>query len=122
MLVVMVGWVFFRADDFGHAFRYVGEMFTPGAGESLPLGLVVLMSPEVITAFVLGAILSFPVVPALMDRIGRPRVGRHLAHAEQRLDTHYVHALPVSLLLVGFLLSSALLVSNTLNPFLYFRF
>jgi hypothetical protein len=33
-----------------------------------------------------------------------------------------VHALPIPLLVAGFVLSIAILVGSTLNPFLYFRF
>ena len=73
-------------------------------------------------AFVAGAVLAWPTLPALLDRLGVPRYGRTAAIAEARLDTLHVHALPTLLLLVGFAVSVALLAGSTLNPFLYFRF
>ena len=121
MLVVMVGWVFFRASDLHHAVVYLKRMLHPFSAP-LPLDLTVLMTPEVRTAMLVGAVLSFPVLPALLDKLGKPRIERSPRIAEARLDTHYTHALPVWLLLLGFVLSCALLAGSTLNPFLYFRF
>jgi alginate O-acetyltransferase complex protein AlgI len=122
VLAVMVGWVFFRADSLSHAVRYLRRMFSPSAIGPLPVDTGLLLTPEVMMAIVAGVALSFPLLPALLDRIGVPRIERSPRIPEQRLDTHYVHALPVALLLAGFVLSCALLAGTSLNPFLYFRF
>ena len=118
LLVVLVGWVFFRADGLHRALEYLAGMFAPGALWRHDTGLLVLLNAEVIAAFVLGAILAFPSVPRLLERWGTPR-------AEAGLDVHdtrAVHALPVALLIGGLVLSVAHLVNSSLNPFLYFRF
>jgi alginate O-acetyltransferase complex protein AlgI len=121
-LVVVIGWVFFRASSFEHALRYVRELFDPATFYRLPLDVRIMLTPEVILALLAGAIFSFPTLPAFLDLVGVERISRSAQIREARLDTLYVHPLPVSLLLIGFVLSCALLSSTTLNPFLYFRF
>ena len=124
LAAVMLGWVFFRAGDLGHALQYIARLFGGGVRGSVadPMPLPLLATPEVWTALVVGCLLSFPLLPTLLDRMHRPRIARSQAIAEARLDTLYVHALPIWLLVAGFVLGVALLVGNSLNPFLYFRF
>ena len=121
---VMLGWVFFRAGDLSHALAYIARLFDGGISGSAtdPMPLPLLATPEVWAALIIGCLLSFPLLPAVFDRLRKPRIARSPAIAEARLDTLYVHALPISLLVAGFVLATALLVGNSLNPFLYFRF
>lgn len=118
LLVVMVGWVFFRAPNLAHALQYVRAMFAPHRQPAPDLDLLFLLSPEVLVAFAAGAVLA---LPALLDRLRFERY-EHTGGFEPHMDPTYVHRLPVVWLLTGFLLSAALLVGSTLNPFLYFRF
>lgn len=122
MLVVVVGWVFFRADSFKHGVRYIGRMFIPSNIHPASMDFRILVNPEVIVAYLAGAIFAFPILTWILDQLGQSRIARSPSIAEERLDTVFVHRLPVSLLLVGFVLCCALLASTTLNPFLYFRF
>lgn len=122
MLVVMVGWVFFRADSFNHALLYLQGMMGLGGLAPLPIEMSLLVTPEVLVALFFGILFSFPVLPKALDLLSRPCIDRSRQIVEQRLDTLHVHALPVGLLLLGFGLSCAMLASTTLNPFLYFRF
>jgi alginate O-acetyltransferase complex protein AlgI len=120
--VVMVGWVFFRADNLTHALLYLRHLFDPTQFYFLAVETRILLTPEVLVALVAAVALSFPIVPALLDAAGKKRFSRSLEIREARLDTLYVHPQPVALLLGGFVLSCALLSGSTLNPFLYFRF
>jgi len=122
LLVVMVGWVLFRAVDLSHAAQYLKVMFAPSRAVPPDIGALLLLSPETLLAFGLGIVLAWPSLPALLDRCGVRRHDRSSHIVEERLDTAYVHRLPVALLLGGFVLSCALLAGSTLNPFLYFRF
>lgn len=122
MLVVMTGWVFFRAGDFVHALAYLRTLVQVAPGRTLPLDTVALLSPEVGAGMVLGVLFAFPLLPWLFDRVGSSRLARSPRITENRMDTLHVHALPVAVLLLGFAMSCALLASSTLNPFLYFRF
>ena len=122
MLVVMVGWVFFRADNFAHAILYLRGMFDLKGLTLLPVEVSMLITPEVLTALFFGILFSFPIWPKALDFIARQRMSRSPRIREERLDTLHVHAIPVGLLLLGFAVSCAMLASTSLNPFLYFRF
>ncbi len=121
LLVVMVGWVFFRAETLSHALKYLHAMAALHRINELDASARLLLSPEVWVAFAAGLIFAVPTLPKLLDLLRCQRHGR-LEAIEARLDPLYVHRLPTALLLVGFIVSVALLVGSSLNPFLYFRF
>jgi alginate O-acetyltransferase complex protein AlgI len=118
LLVVLVGWVFFRAESLSRALDYLTSMFAPQALWRGDAHLLALLNAEVAAAFLLGAILAFPTLPALLERWGTPRADDSCAAA----DTRAVHVLPVGVLIAGLGISVAHLVNASLNPFLYFRF
>lgn len=118
VLIVMVGWVIFRAADLPSAGHYLQAMFAPKAFWNGDAGLLVLLNAEVLTALVLGVILSFPTLPTLLARLGTPRADTLVGLEETRA----AHILPVALLFGGLVLSVAHLANSSLNPFLYFRF
>src|SRR5262249_20053168 len=80
------------------------------------------LTPEVVLALCVGAVLAYPVLPALLDHLRIARIGRRVDVADPEMDTLYIHPLPRALLLLGLVLSSAMLTGDSLNPFLYFRF
>ncbi len=122
LLVVMVGWVFFRATDIAHAMDYLAVMFDPGAFKPLGLGLTYLLDTEMQAAFVAGIILAFPTLPWILTRLKAPTSDAPSPHLPAHLDTRAAFLLPTPILAAGFLLSIAVLINSTLNPFLYFRF
>jgi alginate O-acetyltransferase complex protein AlgI len=94
-VVVLVGWVFFRAEGLGSALRYLRAMF--GGGASAPMPARSFLTLEVEIALAVGVLLamvpfSMPRVPAM---IGQMTV------------------LALSILSVA---------AGTYNPFIYFRF
>ncbi|MBS0361383.1 MAG: MBOAT family protein [Proteobacteria bacterium] len=121
VLVVMVGWVFFRADSLPLALDYLGRMIRP---ISVPadIPLILLVNAQSMTALAAGTLLAAPLLPALLERLRAPRAEQPRPDLPARLDTRSVHAMPVPLLAAGFVVSVALLASSSLNPFLYFRF
>lgn len=121
MLVVMTGWIFFRADNLDQALVVVRAMFGMHDGY-LAVPLQPMLTVEVVTAMVLGAICMVPFVPWLFDRLGKARIADTMRYSGPNADTLDVHVMPVWMLAFAFLLSSALLATSTLNPFLYFRF
>lgn len=121
LLVVMVGWVFFRADDFKHGTKIVAAMFGFGSGTSWD-PLPAWIGPEALIAFVAGAILSFPIVPFILERVKAVRIPGPGVPGRTHLELYEVSAIPIPLLLCGLLMSICLLASSSLNPFLYFRF
>ncbi|THD64867.1 MBOAT family protein [Phenylobacterium sp.] len=122
LLVVMVGWVFFRADDLPRALAYLAQMAQPARFFPPDAALSVILDAQTLTALVAGTLFAAPLLPALMQRLRAPRAEPPRPDLPGRLETRSVHALPIPLLAAGFVLSVALLVGSTLNPFLYFRF
>jgi alginate O-acetyltransferase complex protein AlgI len=122
VLVVMVGWVFFRADDLPQALAYLGQMVQPGRFLAPDAGLSILLNAQTLAALVAGTMFAAPLLPALMAWLRTARAEPPRPDLPGRLETRSVHALPIPLLAAGFVLSVAILVGSTLNPFLYFRF
>ena len=122
MLVVMVGWVFFRADSLPHALHVLAQMAQPARFLAPDAALSLLLNAQSVAALAAGSLLAAPLLPALMERLRTPRAEPPRPDLPGRLETRSVHALPIPLLAAGFVLSIAILVGSTLNPFLYFRF
>jgi alginate O-acetyltransferase complex protein AlgI len=124
ILVVMVGWVIFRATSltqFKGFLLAMGGQQAPLEAHLIPRG--VWLTPEVMAAMLLGVLFAVPLFPALLDRLGyaRMRAGMHQMQ-EMRHNTMCVRQLPSVILIPAFILCLALLATSSLNPFLYFRF
>ena len=122
LLVVMVGWVFFRADSLPLALSYLGEMGQFQHFRAPEPGLAVLLNAQSLAALALGSLFAAPLLPALLQAARTARAESPRPDLPGRLETRSVHALPIPLLTAGFVLSAAILAGSTLNPFLYFRF
>jgi alginate O-acetyltransferase complex protein AlgI len=119
LLVVMMGWVLFRADTFAGATNYFAALF--GLTHSLysqPLARYA--GNEALWAIGLGIVFSF---------LSWNRVKDYCALHNQRLSGKTAGALEniggvleVALIFVVLLISAAWLAGGTYNPFIYFRF
>jgi alginate O-acetyltransferase complex protein AlgI len=112
LLVVLFGWVLFRAPDLPAALSYASAMLGLGAGEPGLYQPAQFLEPSVRIALVAGAIGSVPWWPRLRAwRVARE--GPAVAGLE----------LAGTLWLLGVLGGSVVLLSSgTHNPFIYFRF
>jgi len=113
LLVVMVGWVFFRIPSFHGALELLGKMFgivRAGLGASPASSYLNSWGGLML---VIGALLSFPVAEwvwyRLLDRAGAQGV------------TVAEFTAPLGLIAL-FVFSVMFLAAATYNPFLYFRF
>lgn len=114
MLVVMLAFVLFRADTFEQGLHFLSQMFI-GWGPLSPEANVLLsaqITPLFLFTLVLGAVGSFPWLPAVRRRVERlPEV------AQRRVDVF------TSVLCVGLLVICLLtLAGGAYSPFIYFRF
>jgi alginate O-acetyltransferase complex protein AlgI len=109
LLVVMVGWVLFRATSLAGAVAFLSAM--AGLGPSLPTPFAVSwhLTPEVAIALAAGVIGSTPVVPWLARR---PR------HAP-RTGLEWASVAALSLILLASVLQMA---ARSYSPFIYFQF
>ena len=121
MLVVLMGWVVFRAPDLPHAIAYYRAMFGAAGFRAPDPGLRLLLDNETLLAMAAGVVFAAPTLPWLLERLRAPRLAPS-AVLEPRLDTRGVHVLANPVLLAGLTLSVAHLAGSSLNPFLYFRF
>ncbi len=122
LVVVMVGWVFFKAATFAQALTFLGAMAGLGEGAGIQYYPALYLNPEVTLALVAGVLGSLPVVPFLarlregfaVSGLGRSGFGLVF---EPVLESVRVVALGLLLLVSGMLLAG-----GTYNPFIYFRF
>ena len=109
LLAVLFGWVLFRAPDLAYAIGYWGRMLVPHTAGAACTALRFL-DGRTILLLALGILLCGPAQTVL------PRLRSALFDQE---DTGWAQ---VALLMALFLYCIVLLVSNTYNPFIYFRF
>lgn len=102
LLIVMIGWVFFRADSLPHALDYLTLLAGWGSTETPALSVFTLAGRGTLAAFIIGA--TAAVIPAnLTTRIRNSGMG------------------DVGILLL-LLLCLLTVMSGAYSPFLYFRF
>jgi alginate O-acetyltransferase complex protein AlgI len=118
LLVVMVGWVFFRAHDVTYAFHFLAVMF--GVSREMPTALPWQMNLDaaVACALVVGTALA-----AWQIGEGRRLLPQFLAaRAGGRAGAVALTSLQAVACVLGITLCIASLAAGTYNPFIYFRF
>jgi alginate O-acetyltransferase complex protein AlgI len=118
LLVVMAGWVFFRADTLGGATAMLAAMAGAGATVPTTYAPVWYWSSEVLLAFIAGVIGATPVMPSVARRLSG---WTDEAAATPTLGWRGSVAAVVALLVI-FSASLMLSASRSYNPFIYFRF
>lgn len=131
ILVVMVGWVFFRAETFAGAIDYLRAMLFQSGSHGISPQMAALMDPVAITTFAAAVVLATPIFTfAARDWQSR----RFPSHANEPVPAWCVRLQPASaaslsmLTARGVVASLILIVSisqlalTTYNPFIYFRF
>jgi alginate O-acetyltransferase complex protein AlgI len=107
LLAVMLGWVFFRANDVPSALRMLNVMFTAHDGGAMAHPWQLDIGPPQWTALAAGCALSMWRPPQRWNRA-----------ASSSIYT----ALTAGATLVALILCGASLAGGTYNPFIYFRF
>ncbi|UOQ87037.1 MBOAT family O-acyltransferase [Gracilibacillus salinarum] len=116
LLVVMIGWVFFRADNFAYSFDYIQVLFGLG-GDQLMNGTTIIFLNDYWIIFVLGIIFSMPIAKYLKVSLSSTLSETN----KNRIRPIYSIVMPfVYMSLLGIVMIS--LVNSTYNPFIYFRF
>lgn len=104
LLIVIVGWVFFRADTLGDALVYLQHMFVPYGRDLVNFRMI--MDARYWFILVLGIVCALP-YQKLLARVRSTKAGAVLAD--------------VAVLLI-FLLAISFMFGSGYSPFLYFRF
>jgi alginate O-acetyltransferase complex protein AlgI len=104
LIIVMVGWVFFRAETFGQALAFLRAMI--GLSHTSVATCADYLDAWTALALIAGCIFSMPVRTWLRERWELSRI----------------EPLPTLAMFATFFLCLVLVAAGTYNPFLYFRF
>lgn len=108
LLVVLIGWVFFRADNLSHALHYIATMF--GLLETTPIHDL---------GFYLSYDLIIPLLLALPAAFGAWHNLVRIPSCPRSLAVQIVIDMAI---LLCFAFAIAFLAGTSYNPFIYFRF
>ena len=114
LLVVVVGWVFFRAENLSEAVYYISVMFNPLRENLSNLQYNQFVSNEAIFAFVFALILSTPIF----------RLFSNYFNSQKTSFMQSITVGSINIIILGSLLFLSILKisASTYNPFIYFRF
>lgn len=115
LLMVMIGWVFFRADNVPHALAYLNAMFGGSADETLARAWQMDFGMSAALALCIGALLA-------VWRTGDSERASTALGATSWQDHKASVAARIAFSGTAFLLCVASLAAGTYNPFIYFRF
>ncbi|MCH4193470.1 MAG: MBOAT family protein, partial [Butyrivibrio sp.] len=111
MIVVVIGWVFFRVDSVSTGLRVIERMLMPWKYQTSAVAIGTLMSEQTVLACVIGVIGC-----GILQKIF---TCRKLSGFTARWKNSLPEAIYCGLVLFYCIL---LLANNTYNPFIYFRF
>jgi len=126
LVVVMVGWVFFRADTLPSALAFLKAMSGFALAQPTVYEVRWYLTPEVVLALGAGVVAATPVAPALARLFGPVEAGPDSADVGDgfsRPALAWVPSLATTAGLLVLLAASVMLsAARTYNPFIYFRF
>lgn len=103
LLVIVIGWVFFRAETLAQAIQYIIAMFT--INQQSWIDCYAMLNKQYIFCLFLGLLFSIPVVQKLKEKFSG------------RLEFLYD-----IILIICFIIAISYMVGSGFSPFLYFRF
>ena len=119
LLVVMIGWVFFRADNLTIAIGYVGKLsFISSTTHLQIVGLSEFLDAKIIFILILAALYSFRIFRWGIEFI--EDIYKSKNKEQTYLMIFYSSKFTISIVLL--FITIMYLASSTYNPFIYFRF
>ena len=106
LIVVMVGWVIFRAKDIDHILYYMKSLFGASVSKTEVYTLPLFLTNSLVTTLIIAVLFSLPVFSFIQ---------KHLKRATRLIITELFY-------LIILLLSLITIASGSYNPFIYFRF
>jgi alginate O-acetyltransferase complex protein AlgI len=120
LLVVIVGWIFFRCETLGQAFVYLSTMFGFSGAEYKNQALLVLFPLKAQVEVIVACLIALPVYPMMKEFFHRARQKGGVKTVFFLDISVHCGRLVVQLILCYFALIS--LAAGAYNPFIYFRF
>ena len=120
LFVVMIGWVFFRAETLDVAWGYIRCMMGCSVAGGVVMNAHMLLTPDLVILLVVGVIGVLPLSALGMTRV-MAFVNRKegVVHVVGRIGVSVLH---VSVLMLLMVTCAMLLARGIYNPFIYFRF
>jgi len=109
MLIIVIGWVFFRSPGLRYALSYLGIMFGIVQPENAGFTVWYYLSPKVIFMLCLAVLASTPML-------------KHIGNFFKIQENVSLKKITSSLLLVLLFICIVIVTSTSYNPFIYFRF
>ncbi|MCU6797655.1 MBOAT family protein [Paenibacillus sp. WQ 127069] len=109
IIVVIIGWVFFRSPDLTYAIGYLKVMFGLGQATLSNINILWYMQPEYLFIFLLGVIFSFPIKNKLLS----------FDFIKNKKTRFVIYNFSLFCL---FIIAIVYVMSSTYSPFIYFRF
>ena len=106
-IVVLVGWVFFRAENMAQALCYIKSMFIPTNITYRQIGILTQLNWGIIFLMVMGCLLSAPIIKSLDERFYKSNKYQICKDA---------------ILLLVFVTSIVAMLTSSFNPSIYTKF
>lgn len=114
LTVVMVGWVFFRLEEFPEALEYLGRM--SGTGKDGNISTLMFLNRESLTILLLSAFASTPLFKKLAEAFGSWENGA------SEFGRWTLELMRIALVAAALVYCALQLNAGSYNPFIYFRF
>ena len=118
LLVVMIGWVFFRADTLTAAIEYLGKMSFLSSSKQVQMFFIEYMDTKTIFVLIFATLYSFRIFRWLIQLTEKLFTSKNKLASYQLL--FYSSKFLISVVL--FFITVSYLAASTYNPFIYFRF
>jgi alginate O-acetyltransferase complex protein AlgI len=112
ILIVLVGWVFFRSESLSYAIEYLKAMFFM---KNEVVSIFEIINIKIFIAIIIGIVGATP----FPSRIANLIVSRQNTKQYARLSYEIIAVVSLAFI---FILSASSISTNTYNPFIYFRF
>jgi alginate O-acetyltransferase complex protein AlgI len=120
LIIVLIGWIFFRANTFEYGFFYLKRMFGLSVGDNYNYEAIINFNNYTVFVFVIALVFVFPIRKTIVKYVYKNSMLKlNIPSASFRL---VFGSLNIVFVLVVLLLSSMELAASSYNPFIYFRF
>ena len=111
IILILIGWLIFTSNDITHLNDYLKSLIGINVPLSSKLSIELLVSN--ISIIIIGIILSTPIYKILSNKI---------SNINNKYIKISINSISILLIIILFIITLSYLVSNSYNPFLYFRF
>jgi alginate O-acetyltransferase complex protein AlgI len=122
LLVVMVGWVLFKAATMSQVAAFLKAMIGRGHGAGIRYNASLYLNIQVVGILIIGLVASLPVLPWLAGLRDRMSAALEKRGGLSLVVEPVVAFVPVLVLVLFLIVSAMFLAGGTYNPFIYYRF